>query len=29
MEPVASMPLDEVVAMVGPSIHLTLTSPRG
>jgi hypothetical protein len=28
MEPVASMDLEDLVAMVGPSVHLTLTSPR-
>ena len=27
MEPVASMDLDDLVAMVGPSVHLTLTAP--
>ena len=27
MEPVASMELEALVAMVGPSVHLTLTSP--
>ncbi len=29
MEPVASMDLEDLVAMVGPSVHLTLTSPYG
>jgi len=29
MEPVASMDLEDLVAMVGPSVHLTLTRPRG
>ncbi|GAA1932598.1 TetR/AcrR family transcriptional regulator [Nocardioides marmoribigeumensis] len=27
MEPVASMDVEDLVAMVGPSVHLTLTSP--
>jgi len=27
MEPVASMDIEDLVAMVGPSVHLTLTSP--
>ena len=27
MEPVASMDLEDLVAMLGPSVHLTLTSP--
>ena len=27
MEPVSSMSIDELVAMVGPSVHLTLTTP--
>jgi hypothetical protein len=29
MEPVASMEVEDLVAMVGPSVHLTLTSPYG
>lgn len=27
LEPVASMPVEDLVAMVGPSVHLTLTRP--